>query len=63
MVFTGSCGVGVSEVYILKSVGDRTPTCGSQFFNWRCVHVLFLNVVYALRAAFVVVCDEFDHRV
>ena len=47
--FTGACGVGVSDVYMLKSVGDRTPPCGTPFLNWRCVYVLFLNVVYALR--------------
>ena len=23
MSFTGACGVGVSDVYMLKSVGDR----------------------------------------
>ena len=23
--FAGACGVGVSDVYMLKSVGDRTP--------------------------------------
>ena len=34
---------------MLKSVGDRTPPCGTPFLNWHCVGVLFLNVVYALR--------------
>ena len=48
MNFTGACDVGVSDVYMLKSVGDRTPNCGTPFLNWRCVDVLFLNVVYAL---------------
>ena len=47
--FTGACGVGVSDVYILKSVGNSTPPCGTPFLKWRCVDVLFLNVVYALR--------------
>ena len=47
--FTGACGVGVSDVYMLKSVGDRTPPCGTPFLNWRCDDVLFLNVVYVLR--------------
>ena len=42
-------GVGVSDVYMLKSLGDRTPLCGTPFLNWRCVDVLFLNVAYALR--------------
>ena len=31
-------------MYMLKSVGDRTPPCGTPFLNWRCV-----DVVYALR--------------
>ena len=34
---------------MLKSVGDRTPPCGTPILNWRCVDVLFLKVVYALR--------------
>ena len=46
--FTGACGVGVSEVYMLKSVGESTPPCETPFLNWR-VDVLFMNVVYALR--------------
>ena len=38
-------------MYMLKSAGDSTPPCGTQFLNnWRCVDVLFLNVVYVLRA-------------
>ena len=36
-------------MYMLKSVGDSTPLCGTPFLNWCCVNVLFLNVVYALR--------------
>ena len=36
-------------MYMLKSVRDSTPPCGTPFLNWRCVDVLFLNVVYALR--------------
>ena len=34
---------------ILKSVGDRMSPCGTPFLNWRCVDVVFLNVVYAFR--------------
>ena len=34
---------------MLNSVGDSIPPCGTPFLNWRCVDVLFLNVVYALR--------------
>ena len=29
--FTGACGVGVSDVYILNGVDDRTPPCANQF--------------------------------
>ena len=48
--FTGAFGVGLSDVYImLNNVGDRTPPCGTPVLNWRCVDVLFPNVVYALR--------------
>ena len=47
--FTGGCGVGVSDVHMLKSVGDRTPPCGTPFLNWRCVNVSFLNVMYAFQ--------------
>ena len=47
--FAGACGVGVPDVYMLKSVGDSTPPCGPPVLNWRCVDVLFLNVVYALQ--------------
>ena len=47
--FTGACGVVVSDVYMLKRVGDITPSCGTPFLNWHCVDVLFLNVVYTLR--------------
>ena len=41
---------------MLKSVDDRTPTCGAPFLNWRCVYVLFLNVLYAFRP---LVCEMF----
>ena len=37
-------------MYMLKSVGDMTPHCGTSFLNWRCVDVLFLKVLYALRS-------------
>ena len=47
--FISVCGVGVSDVYMVKSVSDRTAPCGTPFLNWRCIDVLFLNVVYALR--------------
>ena len=46
--FTGAYGVGVSDVYMLNNVGDRTPPCGTPVLNWRCVDFLVLNVVYAL---------------
>ena len=42
-------------MYTLKSVEDMTQPCGTPFLNWRCVYVLFLNVVYAL----LLVCGMF----
>ena len=47
--FTGVCCVGVSGMYKLNSVGDRTLPCGTPILNWRCVDILFRNIVYALR--------------
>ena len=26
---TGACGVGLSDMYILNNVGDKTPPCGT----------------------------------
>ena len=34
---------------MLNSIGERRPPCGTPVLNWRCVDVLFLKVVYALR--------------
>ena len=34
---------------MLKSMGERTPTCGTPDLNCRFVDVWFLNVVYAMR--------------
>ena len=48
--FTGASGVGVSDVYLLKRVCDRTPPCGTPLLNWRCDEVFFLNVLYTLRS-------------
>ena len=56
--FTGACGVGVSDVYMLKSVGDSTPPCGTPFLNWR-----FVSECGVCFAAFDVVCDVFDNGV
>ena len=36
-------------MYMLNSVGDMTPPCGTPVSNWHCVDVLFLNLVYSLR--------------
>ena len=33
----------------LKSMGERTPPCGTPDLNCRFVDVWFLNVVYAMR--------------
>ena len=49
MSFTVAYGVGVSDGYMLRSVSDMTLPCGTPVLNWRCVDVLLLNVVYALR--------------
>ena len=35
-------------MYMLKSMGDSTPPCGTPVLNWRCVDV---------------VCDVFDNGV
>ena len=35
--FTGACGVGMSDVYMLNNVCDRTPPCGTPVLNWHCV--------------------------
>ena len=34
--FTGAYVVGVADVYMLKSVDDRTPPCRTPFLNCRC---------------------------
>ena len=31
---SGARDVGVSGVYMLKSVGDSTPPCETPFLNW-----------------------------
>ena len=48
-------------MYMLKSVGDSTPSCETPLLNWRCVDVLFLNVVYGLRPLMylIMVCGMF----
>ena len=33
MRFTSVCGVGVSDVFIVNNVGDRTPPCGTPRFE------------------------------
>ena len=39
----------MSEVYLLKNLGERTLPCGTPVLNWHWVNVVFLNVVYAFR--------------
>ena len=29
--------LGSSDVYMLNSLGDKTPPCGTPILNWRCV--------------------------
>ena len=55
--FTGACGVGVSDVYMLKSVGNSTPPCGTPFLNWFCGD--FVSECGVCFAAF----DVFDNGV
>ena len=35
-----SGGVGMSDMYILKSVGERTPPWGTPVLIWICLEVL-----------------------
>ena len=53
MSFIGGCGVGVSDVYMLNNVGNRTPPRGTTVWNCKCVCF----------SSFDVVCDEFDNGV
>ena len=46
---SGDDGCGMCNMYMLKSVGDRTPLLGTPVLNWSCVDVCSLKVVYALR--------------
>ena len=39
-------GWGMSAVYMLKRVGDRTPPCGTPVFVFLCLDVCPLKVVY-----------------
>lgn len=39
MVFTFAGGSGRSDMYMLKSVGERTPPCGTPVFVFLCVEV------------------------
>ena len=45
ITLTGAVGVGMSAVYMLNSVGERTPPCGTPVLNCRCMDVWFLKVV------------------
>ena len=38
-VVCGDCGVGRSDVYKLKSVGESTPPCGTPVLVMRCFDV------------------------
>ena len=54
--YTGVCGAGVSDVYMLNNVGNRTALVEHQF--WR-----FVSECSVCFTSFVVVCDEFDNYV
>ena len=49
ILMCGDWGVGRSDVYRLKSVGDSTPPCGTPVLVMRCFDVVLLYVVYCLR--------------
>ena len=36
MTWTGALGGGMSAVYMLNSVSERTPPCGTPVLNGRC---------------------------
>ena len=44
-------------MYMLKSVGDRIPPCGTPVMNWRCVDVSECSVCFAV----FVVCYKFEN--
>jgi len=48
-VMLGDCGVGRSDVYMLNSVGESTPPCGTPAFVFLCGERVLLYVVYCLR--------------
>ena len=49
IVFTFGGGVGRSDMYMLKSVGDNTPPCGTPVFVLRSVDLVLLYSVNCLR--------------
>ena len=49
VICTESGSSGISEVQMLKSMGERTLPCGTPDLNWRFVDEWFLNVVYGMR--------------
>ena len=57
VTFTGACGIGVSDVYMMKSVGDSTPPCGTPFLNWRFVSEC--GVCFGLLMYLIMVCGMF----
>ena len=49
MVLTLGGGVGKSDMYMLKRVGDSTPPCGTPVLVLRSVDLVLLCSVYCLR--------------
>ena len=41
--YSGACGM--SDVYMLKSVGERTPPCETPVLNWCCVCIVSLIMI------------------
>ena len=49
VVMFGDVGIGRSAVYMLKSVGESTPPCGTPVFVFLSVDLWLLYSVYCLR--------------
>ena len=45
----------MSAVYMLNSVGERTPPCGTTVLKWGCVSICYVGF-----ASLDVVCDELN---
>ena len=46
---SGAGGYGMSDVYMLRRVGERTPPLWTPVLNWRCIDACSMKVKHALR--------------